>query len=273
MMPGILITQHRQVDVFCYLMLLLLLSSVLPGCAIPQMFGAQFSERLHEIKSVSIAPPKMQIYKEFAQSEEVPTSEQFSAAEKNFAVTVKQRLEAIGQFTVTDLDLERDPQAAREFKFLTFWEPRDLHFIGRSEPPCVPFLHPGTQERRPLLALREAAQADALLLTYGLSVDKSEEKQREQSRGLGIAFLFPPTAVFTVPFLLLSPAEMLQSAFGSGKSAVQICLIDTKTGDELWSYFSEFNGRDQLSDPEKLKAIVAEALKSFLLAIGELKEN
>lgn len=273
-MRAILVTQHRQVVVFCYLMLLLPICCVLPACTTRQMFSGQFAERMRELKSVSVAPPKVQIYDESsgnAASRPMYSAEKSAAGEINFANAVKRQFEEIGRFTVTNLDVDRDPQAAREYKFLTFWEPRDMHFIARSAPPCVPLLHPGSQERRRLLALREAAQADALLLTYGLSVDKSEEVQRKQSLALGIAYLFPYSAIIMAPLTLLSPVDTLQSAFGSGKSAVQICLIDAKTGEELWSYFGEFNGRDQLSDPIHLEAIVAEAFKNLPLVPRELK--
>lgn len=246
------------------------------GCGTTVIVNSQLPERLRDLKSVSVAPPKVQIYDDHpgsGGSGRVFSSPESSAAEMNFAAAVKQQLDASGQFTVKNLDLNRDPQATREFTFLTFWEPRDLYFIGRSAPPCVPFLNPGSQQRRPLLALRQAAEADALLLTYGLSVDKTEEKQRSVSRALGFAYLFPPTAMIMVPLTLLSPGSVLQSVFGSGKSALQICMIDTKTGEELWSYFAEINGRDRLRDPANLKAIVAEAFESFPVTVGELKEN
>lgn len=275
-MTAILISQTRQAGFVCYPLILVLIVFVLPGCVARGMISGQFSERLQDLKSVSIALPKVEIYEEYPGSggnSRVFSAEQSSAAEINFANAVKRHFEAIGRFTVTNLDLNRDPQAAREFKFLTVWDPSDLHFIGRSAPPCVPFLHPGSQERRPLLALREAAQADAVLLTYGLSVDKSEEAQRKQSLGLSMAYLIPYAAMVMVPMTLLSPVDTLQSAFGSGRSAVQICLIDTKTGDELWSYFGEFNGRDQLTQAARIEAIVEEAFKSFRTAASELKER
>lgn len=180
-------------------------------------------------------------------------------AQTNIAGAIRRQFGTDQRIVLKDLDLSRSSDATQEFETLRFWEPKDLYFVGRKAPPCVP---------RPLLALREAADGDALLLVYAVSADKSDEKQRTDTTRGTLAYLYPPTAALMIPFTLIFPRDWSQIVFGSGKTTIQICLIDSRTGDELWSYLGEFGGGDHLRDPAKLEAMVAEAFSKLQEAIG-----
>lgn len=233
------------------LLSLVVLAAIFAGCtSVVHKVHPEFSQRLESIKSVTVLPPQVAVYRA---SSKMFLAEKSETAHAQLADAIAEGFRLAERFMLRNVDLNQNPTAAEEFNTL-----RPDSFEWDGVPPCLP---------TPVLALREAMVADALLVTRALEITWADDPEANRIRSrLAVGLLLHPGTVVATPMLVvgtLVSKRVRQALFSGGLAAVQICLVNTRTGDELWSYLYELTGRDSLQDPVIVRSVVDEAFKSF----------
>jgi len=230
---------------------LVVLAVIFAGCtSVVHKIHPDFAQRLERIKSVTVLPPKVAVYSGYTKTF---LAEKSDTAHAQVADAIAQGFRVAERFTLRDVDLNQNPTAAEEFNTL---RPFSLEWDGA--PPCLP---------TPVLALREAVDADAILITRALELNWADDPENSRIRSrLAAGLLLHPGTVVATPMLVIGTLvskRLRQALLSGGLAAVQVCLLNTRTGDELWSYLHELTGRDSLQDPVIVRSVVEEAFKSF----------
>ena len=237
------------------------------GCASTQANRPVSAEQLRGIKSVSAAPPKVAVYEVSCRRVDIfkcedtvgLLSESSDRARTNLTAAISRQFGTAGRFTLKALDLDRSEAAVGQFNTLKTWDEQP------ESPPLkqLPELEPLRCLPGPSPALAEVAEADALLLTYALDIAKTEELQRNHASAGTLAVLLPGFNFLGIPLALLFPKAWYDLSYAAGKTTIQICLANPRTGEVLWSWLHKSYGRHNLQEATWVDNIVAEAFGAF----------
>jgi hypothetical protein len=165
-----------------------------------------------------------------------PEPERAASAAIVLGAAVIQHLGSLPDLEVKQIDLTRSENASREVAALAG---ETIMGVGvTSAGPthaCV---------KGPLPALTELAKSDALVLVYAVQV---------RHPGSGLAMLNPFTLALTPLILAVDP--MIAGEMASGGSAtLQVCVVDSRTAETLWSSTSSRVERCSRSPVESTKS-------------------
>ena len=242
--------RHCHPDCFS----LVIVATVLCGCSstVPQ-FHLEFSTRVEHIKSVAVLPPSVAVY---AGDSGIFLNEKSEAAHERLRDAIAQRFPLVDRWTMSAYVPENDSLIAEEFKTLRPY-----------------YLELGTCLPTPVLTLREAVDADAILITRAFELNWKDDSKAAQNRAkLAAGLLLHPSTAIATPMIVLgslASTRIRQMVIAGGLAALQICLVDTRTGDELWSYKQEMTGADSLLNPEQLDTAVDEAFKALQTGLAK----
>jgi hypothetical protein len=206
-----------------------------------------FSKQMETIKSIAVLPPNVAVY---GGSSQTLMREKSESAQAQLKEAIATRFRLSERFTSNYFVPDQNAALAEEFNSL-----RPYKEMGA----CLP---------TPILALRQAVNADALLVTRAMELNWRDdpESKPDLPRLALSALLHPASTALVTPVLLVGAVvstRVRQALFGGGLTALQICLVDARTGDNLWSYLQEFTGANALQDPEIVRTTIDEAFKNF----------
>jgi len=237
------------------LLAVLLASGTLAGCvSAARVLRPQAADRLPRVRTVSLAPPRVAVYEAGPYPRLV--TEWTESARTNLAGTLTRHFESAGPLIVQNLDVTRSPAAAQAVEALPLWSVGKYGTIqtvaaGKPALSCV---------ASPVPALAEAADGDAVLLTYAV---ESIKTPKVMAVGAVAGVVDPSNWLFLPLWLAADPKGWAGYFWGAGHTAVQFCLVDPRTAEVLWSQFEESYAGRVLQNPARVDSLVADAAKKF----------
>lgn len=243
--PSVIGRGRRCVAAVLVVPLLLIACTVARQAAIPEQ-----AERLERVRTIALAPPRAEVFREFI-GVETEVSEWSRDAERNLTAALVKQLELGGRFAVTVLPEDEQAPAL----------PSGFEIPGEARHESLNCL------ASPVPDLAERAGADALLLVRGKD-HVYAHRWGSALVGLLMIGLTPfgiylglaansPGAAVLVPFL---GGESIRHTVTGGSAEVVMCLVEPRSGDVLWAARRRAKGTRDLRDPASAERLVEQTL-------------
>jgi hypothetical protein len=254
--------------------------SILAGCASPYRMPPDHEARFRAIKTVALLPPEAKVYSLPAVGRPQMVEEWSKAARKNLARAIGRHAGTHGRFLLKEFNpadslaaeqaySEVRPRLAALLSRISDDYRRSMEKWGKDPWDAVeaPFVY----SLGPVPALGNGAEADALLFTF--AADQISTAGRKAGIILGGILGGLAAGVGSLGGGASVPVGG-GGGPGGGATTVRMVLVDSRTGDVLWSYgwakSGDFNVYD-LRDPASADKAVGIAFDHFRKAAASGK--
>jgi hypothetical protein len=249
---------------------------ILNGCASTrQSVRRDLADRVASIKSIVLVPLEVSVYHLAVKGGLHPqlAVELAETARANLTSAIAEYFDGDGRFTLREVDSSARASAKGEIEQpgsrIALLTVREIDAESPERIRCLP---------GPTPTLTAATGADALLLLY--ATDRISTGARKVLTGaflVGVSLVLPAMLLF--PPLWPQALHVLGMAVGGGidavsatsyvsdTSSVLLCLVDPRSAEVLWLYFTPV-GRRHLMDAADVRELILGAYANFRAASG-----